>query len=204
MQKGFAPILILVGILVIALVGGGAYYFGTKKAPAQQTSQPVTAPEPMTQQLPTSPVPDASPVPTGIDETANWKTYTNSIGKYEFKYPENIQLTEVGYNRGEFVILQIKSNEGIQIDIRTKPEISLDDWLKKHNQSSGFDILSSKELLVDGVRAIQIHTSSIGMGGEREEGNSVYMIANGRLFQIANGSTEEILNKILSTFKFTQ
>jgi hypothetical protein len=46
-QKGFTPILIVIGILILILVGGGAYYFGTKNS-ASQNSQTnlVTTPPP--------------------------------------------------------------------------------------------------------------------------------------------------------------
>lgn len=41
MQKGFAPIIILVGIVVLAGVAGGAYYFGKSQAPKPQLPNPV-------------------------------------------------------------------------------------------------------------------------------------------------------------------
>lgn len=60
MQKGQAPVLILVGILIIIAVAGGAYYFGKS-----QTPKPTTT----------------------FDEIANWKTYTNKEYGYSFKAP---------------------------------------------------------------------------------------------------------------------
>ncbi len=42
MQKGFAPIIILIGILVLAMVAGGAYYFLFLK----QAATPVVQPSP--------------------------------------------------------------------------------------------------------------------------------------------------------------
>lgn len=81
-QKGSAVIFILIGILVIAGVAGGAYYLGTKKPvtviPTQtpvvtsQTPQPTIASQ-------TTSIPDA---------TANWNTYTNTQYGISFKYPD--------------------------------------------------------------------------------------------------------------------
>lgn len=79
MQKGFAPILLLVGILILATIAGGAYYFSTKNfskstlQPTIQTSQP------------------QNPSPT-TNPTAYWKTYTDAKNGYEIKYP-NDKLT---------------------------------------------------------------------------------------------------------------
>jgi len=77
-QNGFAPILILIAIVVVGAIGG-AYYLGTKKAPEPQTS---TTSSPAVQ---TTPSPSSTP-----DETADWKTYTNTKIGFVIKYPPNI------------------------------------------------------------------------------------------------------------------
>lgn len=41
-EKGFAPILILVGVLILVAVGGGAYYLGTIKNKSEQTVIPIS------------------------------------------------------------------------------------------------------------------------------------------------------------------
>src|SRR3989344_6848742 len=60
-QKGFTNIILV--IVVIVLIGIAGYFIFVKKS------------EPIAQQ------------PTPIDETASWKTYTNSEQGFEFKYP---------------------------------------------------------------------------------------------------------------------
>lgn len=89
MQKGFAPILIILGIVLLLGVAGGAYYFGqvSVKVPTSPSQTPV--PTSQTSISPTQPVvkTTVSPTPTVVDETANWKTYTGN--KYSFKYPAN-------------------------------------------------------------------------------------------------------------------
>lgn len=72
-QKGFAPILIVFVVAVLAF--GGYYYFGVQKAkksePVQQAKTIQVAPE--------------------VDETTSWKTYTNTKFGFSFKYPPNLK-----------------------------------------------------------------------------------------------------------------
>ncbi|RJQ24443.1 hypothetical protein C4577_07730, partial [Candidatus Parcubacteria bacterium] len=81
-QRGFVPALILVGVLIIAGLAGGSYYFGVLKNTKPQPQNPILA----------SAIPFSSP----SDETANpdltganWKTYTNELNKISFKYPSS-------------------------------------------------------------------------------------------------------------------
>lgn len=68
-QKG--QIQILIGILILVIIAGGAYFLGKSSGPKPST--------PITSQ---TPQPTPSPTP---DPTANWKIYT---GKYvTFEYP---------------------------------------------------------------------------------------------------------------------
>lgn len=100
MQKGQTGILILVGILIIVGVAGGAYYLG-KSSTLKLSSAPVApyqAPQPTP---PTSsdanrePSGSAvSPKPSGAGEIANWKTYTNKDYKFLIKYPSNMVYEE--------------------------------------------------------------------------------------------------------------
>lgn len=79
-QKGFAPILILLGIVFILAVAGGAFYVG-KIVSTPPEILPVITPTPKL--FPTSII-----SPTSIiDETANLKTYSNEKYKISFKYP---------------------------------------------------------------------------------------------------------------------
>ncbi|MCL4365815.1 hypothetical protein M1437_01145, partial [Patescibacteria group bacterium] len=79
-QQGFAPILIVFGVLVILGLLGVSYYLGTIKSKPQQL-QPV-----VTSQNTPQPTIVAQAVP---DETANWKTYTDNKIGIKFKYPNN-------------------------------------------------------------------------------------------------------------------
>lgn len=94
-QKGQTGILILAGIVILVALAGGIFYLGR-----------VTAPKPQPQNVVTS-SPQPSPSPT--DETANWKTYTNTKYGYSIKYPSEIKLITSDENAVEFY----RENAGI-------------------------------------------------------------------------------------------
>ena len=67
-RQGFISPLLL-ALIAVLLIGGGAYVYGQKK----QINQPVVA------------------------QTADWKTYTNAKYKFEFKYPSNATVEEYAH-----------------------------------------------------------------------------------------------------------
>ena len=143
-QKGQIQI-ILIGILILAGVAGGAYYFGKSQAP--KSKNPVVTS--------TSPTPDASPAPTGAEETANWKTYTNTQYSYSISYPDSWEVREakprVGNSTvwsGEILDQQLKEvqkvsfinrsrgNQGsLTVGIRSNPDnYDLNQWFIKNKR----------------------------------------------------------------------
>ena len=89
-QKGFVPILILVGVLVITTVAGGAYFIGRSSSPGPESS-----PTPViTSQFPKSsplqniqtPQPTVIPTPTP-DPTINWQTINIEKCRFNLRYP---------------------------------------------------------------------------------------------------------------------
>lgn len=106
MQKGQLQILILAGVLVIAVLVGGAYYFTKPTSPiciqiqawaksplggeCKAFPTPCDVPKFWVKCTPpsVSESPQPSPTPSTIpDETANWKTYTNATYAFQFLYP---------------------------------------------------------------------------------------------------------------------
>ncbi|MDO8552107.1 MAG: hypothetical protein Q7S01_01100 [bacterium] len=90
-QQGFAPLLLL-AIIALLAIGGGAYVYLQKKqvnlpevikTPAQANPIPQTLP-------PQNPVSDANNV------TANWETYTSTKDGYSFRYPEEWNIGDGG------------------------------------------------------------------------------------------------------------
>lgn len=79
MQKGFAPILLLFGIVIIVAIAGGAYYFGKLSLKPSQSQASVTP----------------SPQPVKVDETVNWKTYDSE--DYNISYPSDWSIEKSAY-----------------------------------------------------------------------------------------------------------
>lgn len=84
MQKGQGVIFLVIGIVISAVVVGGAYYLGR-----QTTSKPVPAFITTSQNTQPTSVPSA-----GSGEITSWKTYTNTVYNYQFKYPEGYKITD--------------------------------------------------------------------------------------------------------------
>ncbi|MFA5932753.1 MAG: hypothetical protein WCV81_00635 [Microgenomates group bacterium] len=82
-SKGFAPIIIILGIVLMLGIAGGAYFLvkNSNTVPKNNIIAPTI-----------------SPTPTAtlkVDETANWNTYTNTKYSYSIKYPTDYSLIEV-------------------------------------------------------------------------------------------------------------
>jgi hypothetical protein len=120
-QKGFANIILVVVIIILA--GAVGYFALIKKS------------EPMAQQSPTptstqtkTPV---SPTPAPKDKTANWKTYTNAQYGFEFKYPANYVVTKTPGENNKFVTFSV---DHFQV-IVYPGDLSLDAFIKDQAQN---------------------------------------------------------------------
>lgn len=90
MHKGFAAVYILVGILVLAAVAGGIYYFGKSQAPKPQVQNPTVVPQ-VPQPVVTvqsTLAPDATANPDLIG--ANWKTYRSQY--FSIQHPNSWEV----------------------------------------------------------------------------------------------------------------
>lgn len=79
-QRGFAPILIVVAIAVIAV---GAFLVGRS-----------TNSNPQADLQSSSPAPTSQFSPTTVDDLSTWKTYTNSEYNFDLKYPPDLSVSE--------------------------------------------------------------------------------------------------------------
>ncbi len=84
-EKGFTPLLILVGILIVSIIAGGAYYLGKQTNPKLQPQNPVVISKTPQHTIVVSPT---------TDETVNWKTYTNNKYAVTFKYDTTSEVQE--------------------------------------------------------------------------------------------------------------
>lgn len=191
MQKGQAQVLILAGIVILLAVAGGIFYLGRITAPKLQN-------------ITTSPTPQPSPV----DETANWKTYTNTKYGYSLKYPPETILEE---KPGDVVFL----DKQIYIAVTSSdPEQCRGDCPV---------IQKKEEVIINGISSKKL-TGYIGeVGGSVPQSYQTIVIPYNNKFYTFTvyelkydenqlptreiGSVPEakvdLLNQILSTFKFT-
>jgi len=92
-QKGFANIVLILIIVVLAGAAGYLYWTSKTAKPVEQgrtinTQLPQQTPSPQTNNTVTPPSQKPS------DETANWETYTNSQYGFSFRYPSQVTVVE--------------------------------------------------------------------------------------------------------------
>lgn len=117
-QRGFAPVFIVLALLVLGIIVGGAFYLG------KQTNKPST------QSLSNiNSITSTSPAITlTSDVTNNWKTYTNKQFEFEFKYPSTYLVNDSNFKITNEVDSNFYSLEIIDSVYTTKgqtPGISL-------------------------------------------------------------------------------
>lgn len=215
MQKGFAPILILIGVLIMVAVAGGAYYLRgplyqlvdcpngiyesgqcrrwVGKIPKLPTPQP---------SLLVSSVPDET-VYTERTRSANWKTYIGS--KFSIRYPSNLVITPSGLieviesvqfgdqDNEEINYIRVIVSSGGEIAFKNKKETYLTYGIYNPKQ---------EELSVGGLNAWQYSGTDADGRNLRQY---ILFYKDDLQFEIDNfGINKNIFNQILSTFKFTQ
>lgn len=214
-QKGQTGVLILIGILIIALVAGGAYYFGRQTGPKLQTTPTPNA----------SPA-NASPVPNGTGETANQKTYTTTKYGYLFKYPTNWKVTE---NSSGPVQLSITSPDfstspggeagditesGVSVIIFQYPNdsnvnnLTVDKLLTQQYSPKELASLAQYKSKISGLDAIVLVKKGYDFGDELiatfyKDGYAYNITMAVRKDSLTENDTK-LFNQILFTFRFTQ
>lgn len=212
---------ILLGVLIlliIAAVGGGTYYLGVvKQQPTMQknNNNVVTVTSTLAPTSATTPTPSSI-----IDPTTNWKTYTNTFGKYQISYPNNY-IVNVGKSVGVdgIIIQQLNSyaelvskvipntNGNIKISINST-ETNYKTPQEVANTSGCVDP-SNKEgapYTIDGNAGLIFENTPCGPFGI----TVIDTVKNGRAYGIGIEGTVDYkylkpeYEKVLSTFKFTQ
>jgi len=212
-QKGFVELLII-GIVLLLAVAGGAYYFGTQKSQAPVTSSP--SPIAQVSLLPT-PIPDETANPDSIG--ANWKTYTNTSYKYSIQYPRDWELLKSSDLGASFRPIGKENNfpyGAVRIEVRDKTIkdeiLSLKEYLEQvvGDETSPSRILESIEQINTGYK-VKWRVGAVGSIGKEETSTSAYFNLPGKLIEINWVPREEevklyqpIFDQILSTFKFTR
>jgi len=220
-RKGFVPILILIGIVIIISVVGGAYYFSKKSLNPTATNPAIT-------KVLSSPITTTAP-----DETTIWKTYKNEKHNYSISYPPSFELLKgsvpiselskldnvsfLGWTTKDdpYALVEL-SIEVLQNNVNGAPFlpcISSDDCLRKqmsynHQSPSGVSFMY-KNIMGKNVRGYQLPTNR--PDSKNYNINQIFIFpANGKIWTIGvsmnNYSPEKVnplIDQILSTFKFT-
>lgn len=209
-------VILLVSIfLALVLFGAIAVMSKTKTQTSKPAAQTVT------------------PSPTPTDETANWKTYTNSQYGYSIKYPSNYRIYTSGIvqeatRSSEIGISNLKDeNSVLTIHVDEKKHSSIENMnlsqiaevnyvsnVSNHNYIKQI-IAPLKLTSLDGQPAYTYTLIAAGYSG-KWRGFPVGAINNfrkittletekdGLYFTLVFPSDDPNLNQILSTFKFTQ
>lgn len=178
-QKGLAPVLI---VILIALIVGGYLLYQKQTKPV--VFQPVAQP---------SPSPVISSAPTGAGETANWKTYTNK--NLSFKYPSEWSVNGV----------VITSNSPkVRMVVAPKDSTLMNECMERTGEETKNGLIVKRFTRVTTGAMCSTSDSS-----PREiwvvPSKDVYAPGISYEYSVTEGQqAEEILDQILSTFKFTQ
>jgi len=211
MQKGQSLILILVGVLIVVGIAGGAYYLGKQRS----SSAPSNNQTACTQdakicpdgsavgrvgpncEFAECPKPSATP-----DETANWKTYINTKYSFSFKYPPDWILNEEGSEDGYAVWFYRPDYKDNPIQIQLN--IQKNGTLEKEISTLKKQGIEMKNTTINNTPAI-VFTGQIGNGigyiKEFSRDNNLYSFDVRVINQNLNDYIE-LLDKIINTFKF--
>lgn len=180
MRKGFAPILILILVLVIGLVG----YFVYKNNPG------------LVQRIAL-----VSPSTVG---TSNWKTYTNSDFGILFKYPSNLKVFEfptiisLGAEGTGGLIFEVHKDQATTIKaLFEKDKLKFNEYIRlnesapilKDSEINGYS--GQETLFKAAVQGVDIRVIYF------QKGEDVIRI-------FLNPRSDSTSNQILSTFRFTE
>jgi len=199
-QKGFVQFIIL-GIVVLAVVAAGAFYVG------KQTATPKPQPQSQVVTSQPSPTPTSSPAPTITDETANWKTYTDNERGFLLKYPPDWD------NAFDYCSTPVNANSN-ELSANCIKTVIFTSDIPSENADLGRDLVltSTTNIKISGYNAKREIFSL--PDDNTPDTYQVWIYKNNKPFILwlsyigVNTSKKQadafvnILNKILSTFKF--
>lgn len=204
MEKGQTVLWIMVGVLIIAGIAGGAYYLGKSTTPKSSPAPVVTSPAATQrgeQTSQSSPIKDASPAPTGAGETANWKTYTDNIDNFTVRYPQSWTVNRF---RNQIIFATTDQPGGrIELTINNENDISIEPFKKLQNTAN--NTISVKEIVINSLSVSEVHHISCITNNDCI---TVVLKSGGKIFAFSpwieseRYSDLDIIYKILSTFKF--
>lgn len=185
MQKGFAPAFI-VFILAIVVVVSGVLVYTNYSNNRTKVANPVV----------TSQTPKPSPSP--VDETANWKTYTDKMNRFTFKYPSEFLLKEdvggSGYIFPTYYADLKSEGEEFRFEVGPKENVGLLEHFKS-NQTEIFNGVTWTVVLAsEYCDAGECGPTAPGFYFKKDN----YYVG---VYEFEKVESSQTLKKILSTFK---
>lgn len=205
MQKGFTPILLLIGVLVVAAVAVGTYYLG-KFSSKNSYTPPITQLPSPTNTSYSTPSPSSS-----SDETANWKIYTNNKVGFSLKYPPRYIKPTVPGSERPIDVNGSEDNIAIEFSTSTSDYISLSviPFSKSLNElkTYGGDVDAETMFLRNGplIDGSESRWYVIKKDSINYKRYKVDFLGKGHGFTLEydENHSEREVNQVLSTFKFT-
>lgn len=205
--------IILLVILLILIVSVGGYMLGAKR---NKTAQNQPLPTPIIHPSP-APLPSKASATEGVDETANWKTYTNSKHAYLIRYPNDIFVRTICPNK-ELILEHGMPNEARDsIEVPAcggrggRFAIEIVTYDSQKGEKPYFDYsdysVAEEEVIVTGIKTKKSTYSFV----DKEDPESsdwfsrVLVLKGTKTYEITFGDKDFIqtFDQILSTFQFT-
>ncbi|MBI2599698.1 hypothetical protein HYW43_02130 [Candidatus Daviesbacteria bacterium] len=180
MQKGFAPILILLGILVIGLGIAGAWYTKLIQIPRFEAER------------------------RNLDETASWKTYTNPEFGYSIKYNPNYVISEEPKSDTFLSLTSFKTadktdkNE-FSIQVRNSTlaeEVQYQKWTVEGHIPA--KLTKVEKITLNGFSAELLEYTP----EQSETGKTLFVIVNNNKYSYVISGNPQVVSQLIPTFKF--
>ncbi|MDO8460977.1 MAG: hypothetical protein Q7S38_00895 [bacterium] len=224
-------VLIIVLVVITALIASAATYFVVSSQKQSQPTPPLPSDSPRGEAGVSAKEGSPTPLPK-INETANWKTYSNTTYGFSFKYPPGYTVVAETAKPElqklfSFVIENPNPRPGggypqpyVEAVVYEKDTSSLEEWVTKHTTDLPFDdpSISGKSLFYFGVTDKEETTLggkkaiTFKAGSYSSSPNPTFVLSGDYIIGLNLDSENEskdpdLINiyypLILSTFKFT-
>lgn len=220
-KNGLAAIGIVLIVIVCLILGGLCGYYYLKNQEKDIVAVPI-----ITSTITPSATSSSATTTVPTDKTADWKTYTNNVFGYSFKYPAEYKLVDECYNGNQKKEMINENNHAkwlVQLDKNMPNNYppceseflpkdlivgSYDQEVNINQMMETSDTDIESEVIINGIKwAKQIFTQP----DEFSEAYTTHFYANhnGKGYTISTKNTDSAGNhdaevdKIMETFKFT-
>ena len=198
-QKGFIQIIVII-LVVLVLVAVGAYYFGTKN---RSSVTPMASAQP-----------SSIPMVTA-DPNTSWKTYTDPVYGFSFKYPENQdgkanppktvcpKPLDGDITRCILSVVESCSNSDCTDSINVQVYLNPKDVTYESSLADFTGSLASTKIVDSSIGGLQAKMR-IYQDPQPSMAQIYYVTGSKYSYILYGGPNDVISNQILSTFKFTK